>query len=77
MVFNPNNRELSLDHSVYFKLGMGLEVTMKTLIQWLKGFVKRHIVDDFPYPDPCFDCNKGNCAGCPIWVASMKEVKND
>jgi hypothetical protein len=25
---------------------------------------KKHIVDDFPYPSKCFDCNAGDCGGC-------------
>ena len=50
---------------------------MKTLIEWFKSLIKRHIVDDFPYPPECFSCNLGNCAGCKIWENGMKEVKND
>ena len=25
---------------------------------------KEHFVAEFPYPDPCFDCNLGDCSGC-------------
>ena len=35
--------------------------TGKTKLWW-----KRHIIDDFPYPDECFICNKWDCNGCPV-----------
>ena len=28
--------------------------------QRIKSWWKRHICDDFPYPDVCFDCNRGS-----------------
>ena len=28
-------------------------------------FWKRHIVDDFPYPDICWTCNLDDCSKCP------------
>ncbi len=31
-----------------------------------KTWFKRHICDDFPYPDRCFDCKRGDCVGCPV-----------
>ena len=31
-----------------------------------KRFWKNHIVDEFPYPDECFDCHKGDCGGCLV-----------
>ena len=39
---------------------------MQTLMKWFRAFIKRHIVDDFPYPDACFMCNLGPCEGRPI-----------
>jgi len=29
-------------------------------------FWRRHIVDDFPYPDKCWTCRKGSCRGCDL-----------
>ena len=36
------------------------------LLNWFKRFIKRHIVDDFPYEDACFMCHLGGCKGCPV-----------
>ena len=33
---------------------------------WLKRFWKKHICDDFPYADQCFDCNRMNCEECRV-----------
>jgi hypothetical protein len=41
------------------------------------NFVKKHIVADFPYPDECWDCKEGFCAGnpaCPL-MKSIQEFK--
>ena len=32
----------------------------------LKEFIKRHLIDDFPLPDKCFDCNKLSCKDCKV-----------
>jgi hypothetical protein len=29
-------------------------------------FWRRHICDDFPYPDECWSCKKSSCRGCDI-----------
>jgi len=34
------------------------------IIEMLKRFWKKHIVDDFPYPEDCFDCDKADCSSC-------------
>jgi hypothetical protein len=39
-----------------------LEVLMK---EWLKAFWEKHVVDDFPYSDACWDCNETSCQSCP------------
>ena len=31
---------------------------------WLAGKWKRHVVDDFPYPEVCFFCRAATCEGC-------------
>jgi hypothetical protein len=41
-------------------------VRVQFLIRWLKTFWRRHIVDDFPWPDECFDCNRLDCEGCHV-----------
>ena len=48
----------------------------------LKKFWKDHIIDDFPYPAECFDCNAGSCQGCrdgkpmsQINVINMSQTK--
>ena len=33
---------------------------------WFKAFWKKHIVDNFPYEDECFDCNLLTCGGCKL-----------
>ncbi len=33
---------------------------------WLRRWWKTHIVNQFPYPDVCFDCDSDSCAGCPV-----------
>jgi len=35
-----------------------------TLRDFISRLVKEHIVDEFPYPVECFDCNKLSCEGC-------------
>ena len=35
-----------------------------TLREFITRLVKEHIVDDFPYPSWCFDCNTESCEGC-------------
>ena len=37
-----------------------------------KLWFKRHICDDFPYPDKCFDCNRGDCVDCPVLQKEKK-----
>lgn len=32
----------------------------------LKRFWEKYISDVFPYPDACWDCNRGDCNGCEI-----------
>jgi len=32
---------------------------------WFKAFWKKHIVDNYPYADECFDC-KLSCDGCRL-----------
>jgi len=34
------------------------------MFKWLKSWWKVNIVDDFPYPDECFDCNLESCENC-------------
>ena len=36
------------------------------MIAWMRKWWKRNIVDDFPHPDECFDCDLGSCEGCEI-----------
>jgi hypothetical protein len=36
---------------------------MSKILDWFKGFWKKHVIDDFPdcYHPKCFDCKKTNC----------------
>jgi len=31
-----------------------------------KSWFQRHVADDFPYPDECFDCNRTDCVDCYV-----------
>jgi hypothetical protein len=37
----------------------------KTVI-WKTKWWKRHVSGTCTYPGECFECNKGNCEGCPV-----------
>jgi hypothetical protein len=43
------------------------------MISWLKRFWKKHIIDDFPYPDDCFDCDEADCSLCKIMLRLTKK----
>jgi hypothetical protein len=32
----------------------------------MKTWFQKHICDDFPHQDRCFDCNEGSCRGCGV-----------
>lgn len=36
------------------------------MIKWIKVWIKRHIVAEFPYADACWHCNAGTCKGCSV-----------
>lgn len=40
----------------------------KRMIEAMKRFTRRHIVDTFPHDEECWACNKGNCEGCPVVI---------
>ena len=58
---------LLADH--IYQIGTG-----KTKLWW-----KRHIIDDCPWPEQCFDCDRGDCLGCKIFLKDvwMERDKND
>lgn len=31
-----------------------------------KPWFKRHIGDNFPYPEQCFNCRRQDCVGCEV-----------
>ena len=31
-----------------------------------KLWFRKNICDDFPFPDECWDCNRGDCVDCPV-----------
>jgi hypothetical protein len=35
-----------------------------TLREFVSRLVKEHIVDEFPYPSCCFDCDAQSCEEC-------------
>jgi hypothetical protein len=39
---------------------------MAAIKRFLKRFIEKHIIADFPYPPQCFDCKRGDCEGCPL-----------
>ena len=45
--------------------------------QWIDRYWKRHVVDDCPWPDECFDCDKGDCVGCDVLMKATLKPQGD
>ena len=45
---------------------VGVWYLVKLFIWIVRKIWNVHIVGDFPYPDECFDCDKGSCNGCEL-----------
>jgi len=46
---------------------MVLEIVLSIIVVgavWLVVWPNDYNTETFPYPDECWDCNKGNCKGC-------------
>ena len=60
----------SLEIAIVIALLYFILLLIDTILQEGTGKTKlwfrRHIADDFPYPDECFDCNRGDCVDCPV-----------
>jgi len=50
----------------------------KGLKKFAPEFYRRHIADTFPeaFPQECFACNRGSCAGCRHMVEVYRELAN-
>ena len=38
----------------------------KKIISADKSWLQRHIGDEFPYPEACWICKRGDCVGCEV-----------
>lgn len=38
----------------------------------LLAIFSRALIDEFPYPDRCFDCNQTSCRDCELPFTSQK-----
>lgn len=42
------------------------------LASFFKGLWRRHIVDEFPFRDECFDCDYDDCEKCSVKIGAEK-----
>ena len=48
-----------------------------TLRELVSRLVKEHIVDEFPYPSCCFDCDAQSCEECQKVGEEVSEDANE